>query len=74
MIMDSFRISLELHKPLTGQELFFAISYNKLALETSGKLAPLMSLQIAPKNNLIVYLVLYFLLDALTEVLSIKIK
>ena len=39
--LDSFRIRLEsfksfrgplLHKPLTGQELFFAISYSKPAL------------------------------------------
>ena len=39
--LDSFRISLEsfrsfrgplLHKPVTGQELFFAVSYSKLAL------------------------------------------
>ena len=41
--LDSFRISLEsfrsfrgplLHKPVTGQELFFAVSYSKLALDT----------------------------------------
>ena len=40
--LDSFRISLEsfrsfrgtiLHKPVTGQELFFAVSYSKPALE-----------------------------------------
>ena len=39
--LDSFRISLEsfksfkgslLHKPVTGQELFFAVSYSKPAL------------------------------------------
>ena len=39
--LNSFRISLEsfrsfrgllLHKPVTGQELFFAVSYNKPAL------------------------------------------
>ena len=39
--VDSFRISLEsfrsfkgplLHKPVTGQELFFAVSYSKPAL------------------------------------------
>ena len=41
--LDSFRISLEsfrsfigplLHKPVIGQELFFAVSYNKPALIT----------------------------------------
>ena len=40
--LDSFRISLEsfrsfrgplLHKPVTGQELFFAVSYSKSELE-----------------------------------------
>ena len=34
--LDSFRISLKafmsFHKPVTGQELFFAVSYSKLAL------------------------------------------
>jgi hypothetical protein len=43
--LDPFRISLEsfgffkaplLHKPVTGQELFFAVSYSKLALAYLG--------------------------------------
>ena len=42
--LDSFRISLEsfrsfrgplLHKPVTGQELFFAVSYSKSALKVA---------------------------------------
>ena len=42
--LDSFRISLEsfgairgplLHKPVTGQELFFEVSYSKPALATA---------------------------------------
>ena len=42
--LDSFKISLEsfrsfrgllLYKPVTGQELFFAVFYRKLALEPS---------------------------------------
>ena len=44
--LDSFRISLEsfrsfrgplLYKPVTGQELFFAVTYSKPALATNPK-------------------------------------
>ena len=47
--MDSFRISLEsfrsfrgplLYKPVTGQELFFALSYSKLCLKAFALQVP----------------------------------